>query len=1000
MRKKIIKTALYALCIGLFLSTGALAQTQTNITGPAGSGAFGQGVYALPNGNIVVTDPGYDVPGGATDVGAVYLYNGSTRALISTLTGSTASDFVGNNIVVLTNGNFVIGSPNWHNGAAANAGAATFANGTSGVSGVVSAVNSLVGTTASSFVGGSTTRLTNGNYVVSSTNWSSGGLANLGAATFGNGTTGIVGAVSAGNSLVGSAAGSFVGFSVGALTNGNYVVGSPNWNNGTAANVGAATFGSGTSGVSGVVSAANSLVGSKANDSVGFSITPLTNGNYVISSSRWDNGAIVDAGAATFGSGTTGISGAVSPANSLVGTTASDLVAVNNGQTGFTGVAALANGNYVVRSPNWNNGAAVRVGAATFGSGTTGIVGAVSPANSLIGEFSEDSVSSKDIVPLANGNYVVGSQFKGIVGIGSNVGAATWGNGTTGTTGIVSASNSLIGSLSGDLISSSGITPLTNGNYVVGSINWRNLDPAAQNAGAATFGNGAAGTVGSVSSANSLVGTQVNDNVGLRVTALANGNYVVGSPSWDNGTITDAGAATFGSGTNGIVGAVSTSNSLFGTESSSFIGFNTTALKNGNYVVNSPNWKNGGAANVGAATFGSGTNGIVGAVSAANSLVGTQADDFVGGGGIFPLSNGNYVVRSPAFSNGTAIDVGAISYGSGSGGTVGPITTANSVIGTGNNGGNIAFSFDAANNQLVVGRPADNTVTLFHPAAPTAPQRTRFDFDGDGRSDLSVFRPSTATWYINRSTGGFAGVTFGAANDLITPGDFDGDGKTDIAVFRPSNGTWYYIKSSNNTFNGVQFGQSGDLPRPADFDGDDKADIAVFRPSNGFWYRLNSSNGAFVFDAFGQNGDVPVAGDYDGDGKANLAVFRPSNGFWYIAKAVGVPAQDFDVVRFGLGTDIPTALDFDGDDKIDVAVFRPSDGIWYRLNSTNGAFVTTRFGQNGDVPVAADYDGDGKADVAVFRSGIWYYQKSSNSEITGVNFGTATDKPIPGAFIP
>ena len=113
-----------------------------------------------------------------------------------------------------------------------------------------------------------------------------------------------------------------------ALTNGNYVVDSPNWNNG----VGAVTWGSGTAGVSGVVSGSNSLVGSTANDQVGFGgygVTALTNGNYVVCSPDWHNGAGVAVGAATWESGTTGVSGVVSSANSLVGSTAGDWVGGN-----------------------------------------------------------------------------------------------------------------------------------------------------------------------------------------------------------------------------------------------------------------------------------------------------------------------------------------------------------------------------------------------------------------------------------------------------------------------------------------------------------------------------------------------------------------------------------------------------------------------------------------------------------------------------------------------
>lgn len=275
---------------------------------------------------------------------------------------------------------------------------------------------------------------------------------------------------------------------------------------------------------------------------------------------------------------------------------------------------------------------------------------------------------------------------------------------------------------------------------------------------------------------------------------------------------------------------------------------------------------------------------------------------------------------------------------------------------------------------------------------------TKQDFDGDGKSDIGVYRPSEGNWYINQSQSGFKVFRFGASGDIPTSSDFDGDGKADISVYRPSNGTWYYLKSSDNSFAAVQFGQNGDLPRPADFDGDGKADISVFRPSNGAWYRINSSSGSFSGSIFGSNSDKPLIADFDGDGKSDLAVFRPSNSTFYWTASSN---NGFNAAQFGLSTDIPTLGDFDGDGKTDIAVFRLSNGTWYRTNSSNGTFAATQFGQNGDMPVTADYDGDGKNDTAVFRpsTGNWYYTQSSNGGFIGLNFGVSTDNPIPAAFL-
>jgi len=268
---------------------------------------------------------------------------------------------------------------------------------------------------------------------------------------------------------------------------------------------------------------------------------------------------------------------------------------------------------------------------------------------------------------------------------------------------------------------------------------------------------------------------------------------------------------------------------------------------------------------------------------------------------------------------------------------------------------------------------------------------TFFDYDGDSSSDISVFRPSSGTWYLLRSQLGFTAVSWGLSSDKITPGDFDGDRKTDVAVFRPSTGYWYILNSSNMTFSATSFGIASDLPEPADFDGDGRADISVYRPSVGTWYRLNSSNGSFFAAPFGIATDKPVTGDYDGDGQADLAVYR--DGIWYIQGST----QGFTAVAFGIATDKTAPADFDGDGRTDQCVYR--DGTWYVLRSTQG-FTAVQFGISSDIPATSDFDGDGKADIAVFRpsTGTWYVLNSSNGAFSATAFGLSGDKPTQSAF--
>lgn len=273
-----------------------------------------------------------------------------------------------------------------------------------------------------------------------------------------------------------------------------------------------------------------------------------------------------------------------------------------------------------------------------------------------------------------------------------------------------------------------------------------------------------------------------------------------------------------------------------------------------------------------------------------------------------------------------------------------------------------------------------------------------YDFDGDGRSDIGVYRPSDGTWYVMGSQAGFRATAFGLGDDLIAPADFDGDHIADIALFRPATGTWYYLSSANGTFVAIQFGQNGDRPRPGDFDSDGRADISVFRPSTGIWYRINSSNGVVSAAQFGQNDDLSLVADFDGDSKTDLAVFRPANSaFYWIESSTGQFRNAF----FGSSGDLPALGDFDGDGKTDLSVFRPANGFWYRINSTNSQFIGIPFGASADSPVAADYDADGKTDLALYRpsTGTWYFVMSSTMAVNGVGFGVASDQPLPAAYL-
>ncbi|HEY0408383.1 MAG TPA: M4 family metallopeptidase [Pyrinomonadaceae bacterium] len=277
------------------------------------------------------------------------------------------------------------------------------------------------------------------------------------------------------------------------------------------------------------------------------------------------------------------------------------------------------------------------------------------------------------------------------------------------------------------------------------------------------------------------------------------------------------------------------------------------------------------------------------------------------------------------------------------------------------------------------------------------------DFDGDGKTDISIWQPNSGNWTIVNSSNNSSRTQpdWGRADlgDVAVPGDYDGDRKTDIAIFRKSEGNWYIIQSSTGGVSVQNWGGNGDRPVPADYDGDGTTDLAVFRSAEGNWYVRKSTGGSLV-KGWGDPTDKPVPGDYDRDGKADIAVWRPSDGNWYIIQS---GTNTLRIQQWGLSDDKPVQGDYDGDGKTDVAIYRPGDGMWYITASCALASGRVKqWGNPGDVPVPGDYDGDGKTDIAVFRpsDGNWFILLSSTNTHIQPNLGFGTDTPTPATYIP
>ena len=276
------------------------------------------------------------------------------------------------------------------------------------------------------------------------------------------------------------------------------------------------------------------------------------------------------------------------------------------------------------------------------------------------------------------------------------------------------------------------------------------------------------------------------------------------------------------------------------------------------------------------------------------------------------------------------------------------------------------------------------------------------DFDGDGRTDLTVYRSSNNTFYAQSSlTRNLLAQQIGQAGDSVSlTVDFDGDGKSDFSTARYNAPiVWRIFQSATGNLREVVWGSSAlnDFFAAGDYDGDGASDIAIFRA--GTWYIIESSTGNFRAETFGQSGDVPAPNDYDRDGKADLTVARTENGVraWYVQRSTDRQCYR---VEWGFASDgfFTGRADWDGDGAADISVIRNESGqrVFYIRRSSDNQLQIIRWGASSDLVKLGDYDGDGKTDAAVTRTvdglKVFLILQSSNNQPRYEYFG------LPGDF--
>lgn len=267
--------------------------------------------------------------------------------------------------------------------------------------------------------------------------------------------------------------------------------------------------------------------------------------------------------------------------------------------------------------------------------------------------------------------------------------------------------------------------------------------------------------------------------------------------------------------------------------------------------------------------------------------------------------------------------------------------------------------------------------SIYPPSTPA----TVIHYDTAPAANFAIFRPGSGQWWILGSTQPV--TVLGAAGDQPLPADYDGDGLTDLAVWRSSTAQWLVKKSTGGAVVTTAQGQPGDLAVPADYDGDGEVDFALYRPTTGqLLVHGDTAAERRTMSTFWVADARPVAADVNGDGKPESGIYDPASGWFYLRPVFG--SGSYTIVRVGDGGDTPVVRDYDGDNRDDLAVYDGATGNFIVRYSGSGMTATIWWGVPGELPAPADFDGNPGAELATWDpySGMWYVRRPDGSMLT------------------